>query len=88
MAAGRAGGEKEKCQGGGYGLRVRPVGVYVIQGETVTWRPALDPSRALVALLSITAIALLCKHRHSHRHHRHGGCCRKSAHHRKPCCQR
>ena len=34
--------------GGGFGVRVRPVGAYVVSGGTVTWRPALDLNRVIL----------------------------------------
>ncbi len=41
-------GDEEKGWGGGFGIRARPVGVYVIRGDSVTWIPAVDVNRALV----------------------------------------
>jgi hypothetical protein len=34
--------------GGGFGLRARPVGAYVIRDGEVTWKPAIDPSRLTI----------------------------------------
>lgn len=43
--------------GGGFGLRVRPAGVYVIEHGTVRWVPAVDPARAILALgLAVAAV--------------------------------
>lgn len=33
--------------GGGYGVSARPAGVYVIRGDQVTWRPAIDVNRTI-----------------------------------------
>ena len=66
--AGGGGGEgpegQGKGSGTGFGLSARPVGAYLIRGEDVTWRPAVDLNRivlggqivAIVALLTIRAI--------------------------------
>jgi uncharacterized spore protein YtfJ len=66
--AGGGGGEgpegQGKGSGTGFGLSARPVGAYLIRGDEVTWRPAVDLNRivlggqivAIVALLAIRAI--------------------------------
>jgi uncharacterized spore protein YtfJ len=66
--AGGGGGEGPEGQGRGsgtgFGLSARPVGAYLIRGDEVTWRPAVDLNRivlggqivAVVALLTIRAI--------------------------------
>jgi uncharacterized spore protein YtfJ len=53
-----------KGSGSGFGLLARPVGAFVIRGDEITWRPAVDVNRiaiggqivAIVALLTIRAI--------------------------------
>jgi uncharacterized spore protein YtfJ len=66
--AGGGGGEgpegQGKGSGTGFGLSARPVGAFLIRGDEVTWRPAVDLNRivlggqvvAIVALLTIRAI--------------------------------
>jgi uncharacterized spore protein YtfJ len=66
--AGGGGGEgpegQGKGSGTGFGLSARPVGAYVIRGDEVSWRPAVDLNRiilggqivAIVALLTVRAI--------------------------------
>ena len=66
--AGGGGGEGPEGQGrgsgSGFGLAARPVGAYLIRGDEVTWRPAVDVNRivlggqvvAVVALLTLRAI--------------------------------
>jgi uncharacterized spore protein YtfJ len=54
--------------GGGFGLAARPAGVFVIRGETVSWSPALDLTRVilagqLVGLATILAIRSVLKAR-------------------------
>ena len=34
--------------GGGFGVKARPVGAYVIRGEQVDWEPALDLNRVIL----------------------------------------
>ena len=45
--------------GGGIGLTARPVGAYVIRGDTVTWLPAIDINRIIVGANVVTIAALL-----------------------------
>ncbi len=45
-------------EGGGFAVRVKPVGVYVIEQGHVRWVPAVDPVRAVLAS-GLTAMALL-----------------------------
>ena len=55
----------EDGMGGGLGIWATPAGVYVIQGQSVRWQPALNLNRvilggqliAIVLLLTIRAIA-------------------------------
>ena len=66
--AGGGGGEGPEGQGRGsgtgFGMSARPVGAYLIRGDEVTWRPAVDLNRivlggqivAIVALLTIRAV--------------------------------
>jgi uncharacterized spore protein YtfJ len=66
--AGGGGGEGPEGQGRGsgtgFGLSARPVGAYLIRGDEVTWRPAVDLNRivlggqivAIVAFLTIRTI--------------------------------
>jgi len=65
--AGGGGGQDPGGQtgsGGGFGLRARPVGAFVIKGGEVSWRPAFDATRvalfgevvALAAILTVRTI--------------------------------
>jgi uncharacterized spore protein YtfJ len=47
--------------GGGFGLNARPVGAYVIRGEQVSWKPAMDLSRAILGgqLLALAALLVI-----------------------------
>jgi uncharacterized spore protein YtfJ len=61
--AGGGGGEGPEGQGtgsgGGFGLTARPAGAFVIQGEDVQWRPAIDVNRIILGGQLIAAAALL-----------------------------
>jgi uncharacterized spore protein YtfJ len=70
VQGGAGGGDGERPQGqgkgsgSGFGMTARPVGAFVIRGDQMTWRPAVDVTRivlggqivAIVALLTIRAI--------------------------------
>jgi len=45
--------------GGGFGVSARPVGVYRIRGEEVTWMPAVDATRIAVLGEVVAIVALL-----------------------------
>lgn len=45
--------------GAGFGLTARPVGAYVIRGDQVEWRPALDTTRLIGAGAAVAGLALL-----------------------------
>lgn len=52
------GGEGEGS-GGGFGLTARPVGAYVIRGETVEWQPAFDLVRLGMAGMVVAGLLIL-----------------------------
>ena len=70
VQGGAGGGDGEgpegtgKGSGSGFGINARPVGAYLIRGDDVAWRPAVDLNKviiggqvvAIVALLTIRAI--------------------------------
>ncbi|MGH8899984.1 MAG: spore germination protein GerW family protein [Egibacteraceae bacterium] len=65
-AAGGGGGEGEgpsgKAQGGkggGFALVAKPAGVYVVDGQSVRWRPALNLNRAILGGQTVAVVALL-----------------------------
>jgi uncharacterized spore protein YtfJ len=63
---GGGGGHDENGQegtGGGFGLRARPAGVYVIDGGKVRWQPAVDVNRLASTLAGVVVVALLCRWR-------------------------
>ena len=47
--------------GGGFGVRAVPAGVFVIRGDEVTWKPALNLNRAILGgqlLAAVVAVAV------------------------------
>jgi uncharacterized spore protein YtfJ len=65
MVAGGGGGGAGKDEsgstgeGGGFGMGGRPAGAFVIKGDEVTWRPAVDPNRVLMiaGMVAVTWLA-------------------------------
>lgn len=50
---------KQSGYGGGFGLRARPAGAYVITGDSVRWVPAIDVTRIVLGGQLIAIVALL-----------------------------
>jgi uncharacterized spore protein YtfJ len=46
-------------EGGGFGLAATPAGVYVINGDTVRWQPAVDVNRVILGAQVVAVLALL-----------------------------
>ena len=59
------GGKKRRDEGGGggFGVRVRPVGVYVMDDQGVHWRPAVDVNRIVLGgqLAGMVAVLALSR---------------------------
>ena len=64
VLGGGGGGSGASADGGnqgsgtGFGLIARPVGAYVVRGDTVTWQPALDVNRVAAGLFVLAVLAL------------------------------
>lgn len=56
---GGGGGDDTNNGGGGFGLMARPVGAYVISGEKVEWKPAIDVQRLMVGWQVVAGLAVL-----------------------------
>lgn len=62
---GGGGGGGESADGGsqgsgtGYGLVATPAGAYVIRGDRVSWRPAIDANRIVAGIFVIAALAIV-----------------------------
>lgn len=52
-------GQEVASSGGGLGVHAAPLGVYVISGSDVTWRPALDVQRIITGGQAVGALAIL-----------------------------
>lgn len=49
----------QQGEGGGFGVKGRPVGAYVLENGRVNWRPALDPNRIVTMVGLIVLVYLL-----------------------------
>ena len=56
---GGGGGDTEGNGGGGFGLAGKPAGVYVVEGNGVRWRPAVDVNRVILGGQVVMVVALL-----------------------------
>lgn len=56
-------GDGQEGMGGGFGLRARPAGVYVIDGGKVRWQPAVDVNKLLSTLANVLVAVLLYRWR-------------------------
>jgi uncharacterized spore protein YtfJ len=45
--------------GGGFGVNARPVGMYLIRGDELIWRPAVDVNRVVLGAQVVAVVALL-----------------------------
>jgi uncharacterized spore protein YtfJ len=45
--------------GGGYGFRAEPAGVYVINGDKVTWQPAVNVNRIIGGAFAVAIVAIV-----------------------------
>lgn len=61
---------KETGKGGGFGLNVRPSGAWIIEGDTVAWKPAVDVNRIVLGGQLIALVAILVTGRVLAGHHR------------------
>ena len=53
--------EGQQGEGGGFGMRAHPTGVYVIQDGAVKWQPAIDPNRVVLAAAAVVIAALVTR---------------------------
>jgi len=51
--------EASSGAGGGFGVEAKPLGVFVIKNGEVTWRPALDVGKVILAGQLVAVAALL-----------------------------
>lgn len=51
---GQAPGGKGGGSGSGFGVNAKPAGVFVVKGDDVVWRPAVDVNKALAMIAAMT----------------------------------
>jgi uncharacterized spore protein YtfJ len=59
MGGGGGGSDEAKNAGGGFGVRARPVGMWIIRGEEVEWEPAMDASKLALRGMLVAIVFLL-----------------------------
>lgn len=65
----------QEGMGGGFGLRARPAGVYVIDGDKVSWQPAVDFNKLASTLAGVVVAFLLYRWRMAAIQARTAACC-------------
>ena len=69
VGGGGGGGSGEGAEGGqtgaggGFGLSGRPVGAYVISGDSVRWEPAVDVTRIVTHVVAAAGLWFLFRRR-------------------------
>jgi len=60
-AAGGGGGEDGESQGrgSGFGMNAKPAGAFVINGDKVSWQPAIDATKIVIGMQLVVVAALL-----------------------------
>lgn len=59
MGGGGGGSDEARNGGGGFGVRARPVGMWIIRGEEVEWEPAMDASKLALRGMLVAIVFLL-----------------------------
>ena len=64
---------EETNAGGGFGVQARPSGAWIIEGDTVTWKPAVDVNRIVLGgqLIALAAILVTGRILATHARRRH-----------------
>jgi uncharacterized spore protein YtfJ len=57
--SGEAPDGKGQGNGSGFGINAKPVGAFVIRGDDVAWRPAIDVNRVILGGQLVAVVALL-----------------------------
>jgi uncharacterized spore protein YtfJ len=57
--SGNQGGEPGSGERGGFGLRAKPAGAFVIRNGSVRWQPAVDVNRLVMGGQVVAIVALL-----------------------------
>jgi uncharacterized spore protein YtfJ len=56
---GGAGGGGGEGRGGGFGMNAKPAGAFVINGDKVSWQPAIDATKIVIGMQLVVVAALL-----------------------------
>ena len=48
-----------KGSGGGFGVNARPIGAFLVRGDEMTWRPAVDVNKVILGGQIVAIVALL-----------------------------
>jgi uncharacterized spore protein YtfJ len=56
----REGEQPERGVGGGFGLTARPLGVYEVDADGVTWHPAVDVQRIVRGAQLLVGLLIVC----------------------------
>jgi uncharacterized spore protein YtfJ len=59
LGGGTGEGDQGKGTGGGFGVNARPIGAFVVRGDDVVWRPAIDLNRVILGGQIVAIVALL-----------------------------
>jgi uncharacterized spore protein YtfJ len=62
VRGGGAGGARRDTGGGaGFGLEMKPAGIFVVRGDDVKWRPVIDVNRIVLGgqIVAVTALLVL-----------------------------
>ena len=59
VSGGGGGGGRSAEGGAGFGLKVRPAGMFVVRNGDVSWRPAIDVNRIVLGGQIVAMTALL-----------------------------
>jgi uncharacterized spore protein YtfJ len=62
-----------KGKGGGFGLMARPSGAWIVEGDSVTWKPAVDVTRIVLGgqMVALAAILITGRILSTHARRRH-----------------
>ena len=53
----------QQGEGGGFGIRARPVGAYVVKDGKVAWMPAVDVNQLLMIIAAVLGIFMITRSR-------------------------
>jgi uncharacterized spore protein YtfJ len=76
---GAGGGHQQKgrsvpgANGGGFGVKAKPAGAYVLRGQKVQWMPAVDPNQIVVGFQILAVMVFLAVRRRRRLQGRVGG---------------